>query len=369
MDRQPLLPLDAGPRSSAGAPRRGPVVSLLAALLAGPLAAEAAPPAPDPARGAALYARYCALCHGADREGHAADHAPSLRSPELFGAAPPAYLWSAVAWGRPGTAMAAYADTQGGPLGHDDMHHLLDWLVAQADAPRVELGDAPVVGDAALGRRVYGERCASCHGAAGEGSQGNALGNPVFLATASDAFLRHAIARGRSGTPMPAFEGVLSAAELDGLTAFLRSRAVGWTAPEPVRVVPPPPERAVVNPTGPPATLVAREGRFVAADDVKRALDEGRRLVLLDARALSDWQRGHLPGALPVPYYEGVDAIVPHLPRDGTWIVVYCACPHTASGRVVDALRARGFERAVILDEGVLVWAGRGYPMAIGGGG
>ena len=27
--------------------------------------------------GAGLYARYCALCHGADREGHAADHAPS----------------------------------------------------------------------------------------------------------------------------------------------------------------------------------------------------------------------------------------------------------------------------------------------------
>ena len=33
--------------------------------------------------GEKLYERYCALCHGADREGYAADHAPSLRSPEL----------------------------------------------------------------------------------------------------------------------------------------------------------------------------------------------------------------------------------------------------------------------------------------------
>ena len=30
--------------------------------------------------GAAIYARYCALCHGADRQGYAADEAPSLRS-------------------------------------------------------------------------------------------------------------------------------------------------------------------------------------------------------------------------------------------------------------------------------------------------
>ena len=63
--------------------------------------------------GAELYARYCALCHGADREGYAADDSPSLRSPELMGAAPGGFLWSAIAYGRPGTPMAAFADTHG----------------------------------------------------------------------------------------------------------------------------------------------------------------------------------------------------------------------------------------------------------------
>lgn len=329
--------------------------------------AMAVSPPPDSARAAALYQRYCALCHGGDREGHAADHAPSLRSPELLGTASPTYLWSAVAWGRPGTAMAAFSDQQGGPLGHDDMHILLDWLVAEAGVERRALPEMAVNGDAALGAALYARECEGCHGAQGEGTLGPALGNPVFLATASDAFLRDSIARGRTGTPMAAFGDRLTTGELDALTAFLRSRAVGWAAPVPVRVTPPPPTAAVLNKGGAPAELTPREGRFVGVDQVRRALADGRRIVLLDARPLSDWQRGHIPGALPVPFYDGVGAITPHLPRDDTWIVAYCACPHAASGRIVDELRVQGFERAVVLDEGVLIWASRGYPIAIGG--
>ena len=89
-------------------------------------------------------------------------------------------------------------------------------------------------------------------------------------------------------------------------------------------------------------------------------------MVLLDTRPLSDWQRSHIPGALPVPFYDGVDAIIPHLPQDGTPIIAYCACPHAASGRVVDELWRRGFSDARILDEGILYWASQGNPIAIG---
>ena len=55
--------------------------------------------------------------------------------------------------------------------------------------------------------------------------------------------------------------------------------------------------------------------------------------------------------------------LVARLPRDGTFIVAYCGCPHAASGRVVDALRERGFENTAVLDEGVLVWRDLGYPV------
>ena len=316
--------------------------------------------------GAALYAKYCALCHADDRSGYAADHAPSLRSPELMGNASGQFLWSAVSYGRPGTPMAAFAEEQGGPLSHGAQHALMDWLVEEAGVERAPLEDAPVKGDLGVGAVIYGEHCASCHGAQGQGGTGTALGNPVFLATVSDAFLRHTIAAGRSGTPMQGFAETLTDPEINAVTAFLRSRAVGWEATTPVLAPPPDPRQAVLNPDGPTASLDERKRRFVSSQSVAAAMERGERMVLLDARPMSDWQRSHLPGALPVPFYDGIESIVPHLPRDGTPIIAYCACPHAASGRVVDALKRAGFSSARILDEGVLHWAAAGHPIALG---
>jgi len=345
-------------------------VALLALLAAGPAWAGGKKPAPhaayDGPDGATLYARYCALCHGADREGYAADEAPSLRSPELMGAASGGYLWTAISYGRPGTPMAAFAEDQGGPLGHDAQHVLMDWLLEASGVEHDPVDDDVVDGDAAVGERVYGEHCATCHGARGNGGSGTALANPVFLATASDAFLRHTITHGRTDTPMPSFADTLSTAEIDGAVAFLRSRSLGWDAPPPVRVEPPDPKGAVLHPDALPATLEHREGRFVSAASVAAALERKERMVLLDARPTSDWQRSHLPGAIPVPFYDGIDAIRRHLPKDDTPIIAYCACPHAASGKIVDALVKKGFTSARILDEGVLHWAVQGYPLALG---
>ena len=88
-------------------------------------------------------------------------------------------------------------------------------------------------------------------------------------------------------------------------------------------------------------------------------------MILLDARPPSDYVRYHIPGAIPSPYYE-IENVKARLPRDGTWIVAYCGCPHAASGRVMDHLREEGFENTAVLDEGVLVWSQEGYPVVRG---
>jgi len=263
--------------------------------------------------------------------------------------------------------MSAFAKEQGGPLSHDAQHVLIDWLVEAAGVALDPVEDTPVVGDVAKGAATYAEHCASCHGAKGEGVTGTALGNPVFLATASDAFMHYTVREGRPGTPMPAFAQTITDEEIGHVVAFLRSRAVGWDAPPPVRVRPPDPSSAVLNPGAPLAVLDQRQRRFVSTASVAAAWSRGERMVLLDARPVSDWQRSHIPGALPVPFYDGVEAIVDHLPDDGTPIIVYCACPHAASGKVVDALKAKGFRSARILDEGILHWASEGHPLALGG--
>jgi cytochrome c oxidase cbb3-type subunit III len=99
----------------------------------------------------------------------------------------------------------------------------------------------------------------------------------------------------------------------------------------------------------------------VSAEQVKKALDAKQRIVIIDARAASDWIQFHIPGAISGPYHDR--AMLDRVPNDGTWVVAYCACPHHASGEVVDALRERKYTNTAVLDEGILFWRDRGYPL------
>jgi mono/diheme cytochrome c family protein/rhodanese-related sulfurtransferase len=318
------------------------------------------------AHGRAVYDKYCKLCHGADGQGYAADHASQLANPAFLATATEPFLYAAIDRGRPGTAMAAFGKTSGGPLVPDDIRALMLYLKSLSQAPELDVENEVVKGDAAAAKPVFAEHCAACHGDAGEGRTAPSLDNPIFLATASDGFIRHAIAGGRGGTPMPAFGAKLGEASIGDLTRLVRSWARNVESAPPVGEAVPSYEHVVLHPDGAaPAFSELRDGRFVPAAEVKAALDAGARIVVLDARPLSDWLKGHIPGAVPFPFYDA-EALLEHLPRDGTWIVAYCGCPHAASGHVVDTLREHEYTHTAILDEGIFVWAERGYPMTFG---
>lgn len=315
------------------------------------------------AAGAAAWAKYCALCHGPEGHGYAADHAPSLVSQTFLESASDDFIARGIREGRPGTAMAAYGKARGGPLDDDEVAAIITFLRERGPARMpLPLSKKAVVGEPERGEAVYEAHCKSCHGTRADRANAVHLANATLLAAASDAFLRHAIVRGRPGTPMPGFQGVLRDDEIDDVVALLRS----WA--KPVRQdrrnppEPPPLGEVVIHPSGKHPDFTLRADRYVPIADVKKALDEGKRIVIIDARAPSDWFTGHIPGSISVPYYSfsRLDA----LPKDGTWITAYCACPHHASGAVVDELRKRGFTHTAILDEGILEWKKRGYPMA-----
>ena len=272
-----------------------------------------------------------------------------------------------IQYGRANTAMAGYLDTQGGPMEYIEIELLLQYLYEMAEVEEpVELSREPVLGDIALGAAVYEESCAVCHGENGEGISAPALGNPMLIATATDHFLRYAISEGRDGTPMIAFGDSLSSEEIDGLTAFLRSRASGWDIPEPVAVAIPTPEEYVLNPDSSVPVFQLREGKYVAAAQVNQALQDSLRMIILDARSEAAWRQMHIPGSFPVPYYEDPENFINDIPNDGTPIVIYCACPHAASGRVQSTLKRHGFKNTAIIDEGILVWAQMGFPVRHG---
>ncbi|MBC7173655.1 MAG: c-type cytochrome, partial [Polyangiaceae bacterium] len=261
--------------------------------------------------------------------------------------------------------MAAYASSFGGPLDGREIDRVVAYIRSFQQGESLPVHDDVVRGDAAEGRGLYATRCADCHGSQGGGATAISLNSPVFQDTASDGQIRYAIAKGRPDTPMPAFEGDLEEGQIDSLVAFVRT----------LRRTGPPRQRVpaldidyddlVIHPDGPAPEFTLREGRFVPAAEVAEALESGARMIILDARPTSDWLEFHIPGAVPTPYY-AIESLIRHVPRDGTFVVAYCGCPHAASGQVIDALRRAGFPNTAVLDEGVFHWRDEGYPLASG---
>jgi len=317
------------------------------------------------AKGGHIYSKYCTLCHGARGEGYAADNAPSLVNPSFRATVSEDFLRAGIERGRPGTAMGGYGRSVGGPLAREDVDALLAFLQMGAPPP-VPLASGSVLGNPVQGKFFYDALCAVCHGTVTQRATALHLANPVLQATVSTPFLKYALQHGRPGTKMEAWEGKIAPRQIEDIIAYVRTLSptpppVPAAVPPAMPPAPPPVGPIILNPNGKTPTMTLRDDRFAPLDDVKRALDDKRRIVIIDARPPSDWLNLHITGSISVPYYDmkGLDLV----PNDGTWVVAYCACPHHASGVVVDELRKRGYKHAVVLDEGVFAWQHKGYPV------
>lgn len=345
--------------------------------------------------GAAVYAKYCALCHGLHAEGYAADNAPSLVSSTFRETVTDDFLRTAIGRGRPGTAMAGYAQAVGGPLDPGAVQSLIAF-VRFGVAPPVPPRDTVGGGSAANGKALFDVHCVTCHGTPDQRATAVHLANPALLASATDAFLRVAVERGRPGTPMEPFAGRLAPQEIADVLAYVRSLArpvpppppLPWAAgvvaaplpipvPLPNPAAPPPPTGAnepllpldgpvVLNPAGKAPEFTLKDDLYVPVAQLGQAFAQKRRVVVVDARTPSDFLRLHVAGAVSVPYYDMHD--LAKIPNDGTWVVAYCACPHHVSGVVVEELRKRGYKHTAVLDEGVFFWQQQGNPVVAAAG-
>lgn len=348
----------------------------------------------DVAAGRVLFTRYCALCHGPNGEGYAADFAPAVTNEEFLRIASDEYLTRSILDGRSGTPMSAFGERYGGPLSEGDVEQIVTFLRSHQEAPAIRLIDAPVYGDPQRGRTIYRERCTECHKDDHRDATAPRITHPEFLALASDAYLTRSIRVGRPGTPMVAWGDELRPDQVMDLVAALRSfdprpRAEPGQDPDVAadhhddhdhdhghrHEVEPPvldlwdsieDSDLPVGRAGAPGPAFELTGRwYVSARQLRTALTARQRMILLDARPLSDWLVGHLPGALPVPFYADHETL-DRIPTDGTWVVVYCGCPHTAADRVASRLRQRGVTALAVLDEGYWHWKDSAYPIVVG---
>ena len=70
------------------------------------------------------------------------------------------------------------------------------------------------------GQTVYGQQCASCHGTSGGGGLGPSMSGIGERLTVEDHIAT--VAEGRAGSNMPAFEGRLTAEQIEAVVRYER---------------------------------------------------------------------------------------------------------------------------------------------------
>jgi len=316
-------------------------------------------------KGSILYEKYCSICHGLSGEGYLADEANALSNQDFLISASDAYIMEGILRGRPGTPMSAWDKEKGGALTREDAAAIISFIRKWQKEPSVELNNLSVKGNAETGAKIYEQWCAACHGKNGGGGKAVKLNNPVFQETASDGFISYAIENGRRKTQMRPYKNVLKDQDIDDVVAFIRTLKIKDPFQETVaadneelsRIIR---EKGIINAGNPTANFSLKDNRFVPAADVFAAYKNSKSLIIIDARPKSDYIRSHIKGAISIPFYE-IESVIGLLPKD-IWIITYCACPHALSGKAADKLKAAGYDKVAVLDEGIFFWQDKGYP-------
>jgi rhodanese-related sulfurtransferase len=100
----------------------------------------------------------------------------------------------------------------------------------------------------------------------------------------------------------------------------------------------------------------------VKGDELMRRVKSGE-VTVLDVRPLEEYRAGHLPGALSIPVGE-LKARLKELPAHRE-IVAYCRGPYCVMAvEAVELLRKKGFT-AHRMEQGVVDWRARGWPVEV----
>ena len=204
------------------------------------------PPAPGTplAKGRALYAEHCLVCHGERGQGVTAS--PSQAAPRPFtNATPRAAMIATVAQGDSGRLRHGFA----GRLKPQEIENTVDYVLKSLaptlapgvsgtyahggrgrDAASAAADSAPLpqglTGNAQRGKQLYEKNCGACHGANGDGNgpRSALLGaRPRSLGATplNRPALYAAIADGKTGTDMPAWKTVLERQSIADLSEYL----------------------------------------------------------------------------------------------------------------------------------------------------
>lgn len=186
--------------------------------------------------GRRVYARECASCHGPDGRADTAvakvlNPPPrNFSDPVVMARLDDGRIYMAIYRGRPGTAMGGHGELLA-PAEIIDVMRYIRTLVQPLPA-----GMTTAQLDLRVGEQIYRQHCIACHGERGDGR--TPLGQQLLppprdftrsaeMASVGDAELTQAISRGRQGTAMAAWDGVLNKEDVRRLILFIRQSFPG----------------------------------------------------------------------------------------------------------------------------------------------
>ena len=102
--------------------------------------------------------------------------------------------------------------------------------------------------------------------------------------------------------------------------------------------------------------------REAGVHEVKRRLDAGEKLILVDVREESEWARGHLPGAIHLGKGIIERDIEQKVPEHAAPLVLYCGGGFR-SALAADNLQKMGYTNVISLDGGWRGWTEANYPV------
>jgi len=95
--------------------------------------------------------------------------------------------------------------------------------------------------------------------------------------------------------------------------------------------------------------------------DVKRRIDGGEKLILVDVREDNEWAKGHLPGAVHLGKGVIERDIEQQVPDTGAKLVLYCGGGFR-SALAADNLQKMGYTNVESMDGGWRAWTEAGLP-------
>lgn len=100
----------------------------------------------------------------------------------------------------------------------------------------------------------------------------------------------------------------------------------------------------------------------ITADEVYKAINEKKDVVILDVRTAGEFVRGHIEGSLNIPVDDIPSQVTAAITDKNKIIYVYCFSA-SRSDVAADIMTQLGYTNVFSMTSGILMWKSKQYPL------